>query len=80
MCGGTARVITSRLMSPTYRGAHVVCTDPACAWTGTAHLAIDRTLSPGLRPRPEVSLEIPNGSADDFIRSLFQSHIERTRT
>ena len=70
MCGSKTRATHSALASPTFRQAYVQCTSPDCGWSGTAHLAIDRTINPGLKPRADVTLEVPREAADAFVRAL----------
>lgn len=70
MCGGRCVATSSHLITATYRHAYVQCRNPACGWTGTAHVAIDATLCPGRAPRPEVDLSIPKDVAAQFLAAL----------
>lgn len=57
-CQSTAKVRSSKALTPLYRELRLQCTDIDCGGTYVASVTIDRMIVPSQKPNPRVRLKI----------------------
>ena len=66
-CGGFARIRRSKGLTPTCREGVLECQDAECGWRGNVAFEIFQTLSPSLKPNPEVRLPLSPGLREQLL-------------
>lgn len=66
-CGAFARIRSSEEMTPIYREAVVECQNGECGWRGNLRLEMTQTLSPSLKPNPNIRLPLSPGLREQLV-------------
>jgi len=66
-CGRFARIRRSKGLTPTIREGVLECQDAECGWRGNVMFEITQTLSPSLKPNPEVRLPLSPGLRKQLV-------------